>query len=210
MKELLFITMFLLPSWLSLKAQDYRPVSDRSALEEKISGNATSIRTVQSDFRQVKHMTFMEEDIISAGKFYLSGDDHLRWEYTDPFEYVIVLNGERIMVRDGDKLTGFDASRNAVLSGISKVLSGIASGTLFRNSEFRTSYFQGATDYLLVLEPAQGPLKAFLEQVELYIGKQDLSVMSVRLSELSGDFTLITFTNKILNAEIPSSFFDLH
>jgi outer membrane lipoprotein-sorting protein len=50
-------------------------------------------------------------------------------------------------------------------------------------------------------------MKDYLAKIEIMINKKDYTVDGLKMIELSGDYTLISFQNKELNAEIPADIF---
>ena len=60
-------------------------------------------KTLTSEFRQVKHLDILSQDIVTNGNFYYKKEDRLRWEYREPFEYAIIFNKNEILIRDENR-----------------------------------------------------------------------------------------------------------
>ena len=110
------------------------PVMDPSGIMEQVNLFAGKTNSIVCEFRQEKEMSFMEETVVSGGKFYFQKEKLLRWEYTEPFRYAIVLNNSRIRIIDEGKNKDFDAGSNRMFIEISDIMSGMVNGTLL-NSE---------------------------------------------------------------------------
>jgi outer membrane lipoprotein-sorting protein len=189
--------------------QEEIPVSEPAKLIEQVNLFSQKTISITADFTQVKDMSFMEEKVSSIGKFFFEKEKKLRWEYTEPFAYAIILNGERIRIIDEGKSKDFDAGANRMFLEISNVMTGMVDGSLLTGDKFKTSWFEADGFYLAKLIPAGDAMKDYLERVELKLNKSDYSVDELKMFEKSGDFTHIIFRNKKLNETIPADIFRL-
>ena len=53
-------------------------------------------------------------------------------------------------------------------------------------------------------------LKGFFKKILVFAGKTDYNVSKVEMIEMSGDNTILNFTNRELNSDIPDAVFTLH
>ena len=53
--------------------------------------------SIESDFVQEKNLQVLSEKIISKGHFTFKKENRLRWEYTSPSKYLIVINNQKII-----------------------------------------------------------------------------------------------------------------
>lgn len=185
------------------------PVKDPVKLIEQVNLLSKTTNSITADFIQEKEMSFMEEKVISSGRFYFQKDNLLRWEYTEPFKYAIILNGERIRIIDEGKSKDFDTGSNRMFLQITEVMTGMVNGTLLNSSKFTTSWYDAPDFYKAELVPTEKSLQEYLQQIELKINKQDYSVEELKMFERSGDYTQISFHNKKLNEIIPAEIFNL-
>ena len=210
MKSTLLLSLFLGFSMLSnAQANTDIPVNDPAKIIEQVNIFSQKTTSIMADFMQVKDMSFLEEKVTSSGKFYFEKEKKLRWEYTEPFSYAIILNGERIRVIDEGKVKDFDAGANRMFLEISNVMTGMVNGTLLSSDQFSTTWFEAPGYYLARLVPAGAALKDYISLIELKINKTDYSVEELKMFEKSGDFTHITFRNKKLNETVPADIFRL-
>ncbi len=173
----------------------------------KLSDNTS---TIQSKFIQEKHLSFLTENIISKGEFYFKSPNQLRWEYSEPFEYIIVFNDKNIFIKDEDKISTFDTESNKMFSEISNMMIGTIQGDLFTDSErFDVKYFENTNQYLLELDPKLPEMKSMLKTIKIYIDKSDISVAKIKMIESSDDYTSIDFTNRTLNQPIDNEKFNI-
>lgn len=212
MKEIKIILIFLLiNATIIVSSQEMKetPVIDAVKLIEQINNFSQKTSSISSDFTQVKDMSFMEEKVTSSGKFYFQKDNKLRWEYKEPFAYVIIVNDDRIRIIDEGKSKDFETGSNRMFLEISNVMTGMVNGTLLSSSQFTTTWYESDGYYRAELIPTGAIMKDYLARIELKIGKQDFSVDELKMFEKSGDYTLITFRNKKLNETVPAEMFRL-
>lgn len=187
--------------------EDERPVPDPASIIMKINEFSSRTGTIQADFTQEKEMSFMQETIVSPGRFYFQKEKLLRWEYTGPVIYAIVVNGNRIRISDEGREKDFDAGSNRIFMEISDIMSGMVNGSLLNSDKFRATWFESPAHYIVELVPVATAMKDYLSMIRLEISKQDFSVDGLKMVEKSGDFTRITFRNKQFNEVIPAQIF---
>ena len=82
-------------------------------------------------------------------------------------------------------------------------------GTTLDNTDFKTRVFENKTNALVELTPVAKGMKEMFKSINVTVDKKDFSVVSIQMQELSGDNTIMRFTNKELNAAIPDTLFDI-
>jgi outer membrane lipoprotein-sorting protein len=211
MRSKLFILFFLLLGCIAGNAQ--RSLSDASEIARIKKGAADAAgrtSTIISGFTQEKEMNILEEKIRSSGKFYFKKEKLLRWEYIQPYSYIIVINNDRITVRDEKKTSQFDARSNKVFAEVNRIIVGSIRGTLLNDEQnFSASFADGSTAWIVKLVPLSAGLKSTLSQIILWFDKKDFSVTRLEMIENTGDKTIITFTDKRFNEPIADEKFIL-
>jgi outer membrane lipoprotein-sorting protein len=201
----------VLLSTLGLFAQEnYRPLNDIDHFRELMIESSAITSSITSDFVQLKRLNFLEEDVESQGRFYFQKENQLRWEYTEPFFYLIIFNNDTILIQDEHKTNIYDAASGRMFREINEIMLSMVNGTILESDNFEFAYFANDKTYKLELIPLDENMKAFLSMIIIFINKQDYSVDELIMIEKSEDFTRIRFTNKQLNEEIPQHIFDLH
>jgi len=209
---IIFVVIFLLHVMPPTQAQEmgYQAVKDITQLKKKIQDTAKEIQTIRASFEQLKHLSILENDIKSYGMFYFKRENNLRWAYEKPYQYVIVMTGDEIRIKNEQKVNAFDLKSNRLFREISLMMSVLLRGEIFENHAFSVEMKENENYYLALLKPSTEELKQFLATVYLYFDKEQLTVTKLRMIEKSGDYTLITFNDKKINIEIQDSIFDLH
>jgi outer membrane lipoprotein carrier protein len=210
MKKNIFTTL-LISIILTGQAQTgYLPATElqQKELTQKITDFSTQLKTLQCDFVQKKTISILSEEMISEGKMYFKQKDKLRWEYTKPYQYEFVMNGEKLMTNTGTAKNVMNANSSKMFRRISKIIiSGIIGSGIFDDSTFTANFFEGAKDYMVALTPKQKELKQMFKEIRISFNKTDNTVNSVEIEELNGDKTLIEMKNKQINKELSDEMF---
>lgn len=207
------ILLLLITCLVSLRilAQDaaYHDVEDAAQIRSGIQKRSVKIQSIRSSFEQFKHLSILENDIKSEGMFYFKRRDKLRWEYEKPFRYAIVMSEDKIQIKNEDRVSAFDTKSSKLFSEISLMMSILLRGEIFENPSFKIALSENNEYLLATLYPTTKELKQFLDVIYMYFDKSQLTVSKLKMTEKSGDYTLIIFHNKEINVEIPDSIFDL-
>jgi outer membrane lipoprotein-sorting protein len=183
-------------------------MKDPAGFKQKFSEVTRNTQTIEANFIQEKSLSVLSEKIITKGKFLFKKENKLRWEYTDPFHYMIILNNGTIFTQDEEKTNKIDIRNSKMFKEINFIILGCVQGNLFNDEKrFISSYFENSRYYLIKLKPAESTLKEYISEIEISFDKNDLLVTRFEMNEPSGDYTIIDFSGKKLNAEIPDEKF---
>jgi len=173
---------------------------DAENVRQYIAEATRNTTAIQSEFVQEKELSVLSEKIISKGVFYFRKENQLRWEYITPFNYLIIINNDKLLVRDGNTENRVNIQSNKVFREINNIIIGAVQGTLLNDTKnFQSSLFDENSYYLCKLIPVNPKLKESLSEIWLNFNKTDYTVDKLDLRESSGDYTRITFIAKKLN-----------
>ncbi len=168
-----------------------------------------AIISIQSGFRQEKTLSMLSENINSTGRFWYHKNDKVRMEYIQPYSYILILNGGKIIIKEGQKENKVSANSNKLFQQVNRILIGCVSGSMLDNPDFQSHIFENPGFFLVELIPIARNLKELYKNINITIDKKDYTATAIEMIELSGDKTVIRFQNKILNAQIPDSVFNI-
>jgi outer membrane lipoprotein carrier protein len=174
--------------------------------KEAIENQSKSIKSIKTDFVQLKHMDFLTKDIETSGKMFFKSPNMLNWQYTKPYQYSIIFKNNKVYINDQGNKSTVDA-KSKIFEKINKLIVGSVSGNMFDDKEFEISYFKTKEHYITKLIPKTAAIKKMIKQIELYFPLKDSTVSEVKLMESSGDYTKIIFKNKVINAKFDDSVF---
>lgn len=209
-RALLLLILFFWSFQLVL-AQDanMKAVKDTTTFKNKLKEASATTNTIDCDFTQKKHLSFMSEDIITSGHFSFKKERKIRWEYLKPYSYIVVINNNDIYLKDDQKTSHFDANSNKMFQGINDMMVAIVKGDLFSTGDFKSSFFENEKYYFVKLAPVKGEMKNYLKHIEIYFDKKDMTVVKLKLTELSDDYTYIEYHNKTINKPLSDALFTI-
>lgn len=209
----LIVTLFFVSAIIfsvSAQPKGFVKMKNVAAFSKKMAAEADKTITINSDFIQKKFLSFMESEIVSEGKFKYKKGNKLRWEYTEPYSYIIVLAQETVLIKEeGKKTKKYDMSANKTFQRINELMVNSVRGTVLENDEFDVSYYENSKQNLLHLLPKSKEMKGMLDNVYIYFNKSDNQVSAIKMTENSGDYTQITFKNRKLNEKLSDDNFVL-
>lgn len=178
---------------------------DQAALLQSLEKNFSTIKTVQTRFKQEKELKIFSRTIVMEGRVVLENPDRLAWRIDSPIKYALVLNGEyaRQWDEDSNKVqkmkTAGDPVFEEVIGQIEKWFSGEFASLL--------------NDYDLTVKSEQPPVLEFIPKkggmIGKVIGRVTISVREDRryvgqiaIEDVGGDKTTIIFCDTVLNAPV--------
>ena len=206
-KSVLYLTCCFLRFSLQAQHPGYGALTDLRVFNQQFSAASEKIHSVKSDFVQEKNLSMLSEKIVSKGKFWFKKDKLVRMEYEQPFPYLVIINNNKLFIKDGQKENKISAGSNKLLKQINELIIDCLQGTTLHNPDFRVKVFENNQDYLVELTPVGTQLKDLLKHIDIKIDKKDYSAAAIEMYELSGDSTLIHFYNREINISIPDALF---
>lgn len=201
---------FIAPFQAVSQPEGYKLVTDTAVIGKKISGIANSTETINAQFIQEKNISVIEEKIISKGIILYQSPDKLRLEYTEPFTYLMVMNSGRMMTDNGNKKSEFDLKSNKMFGEINSLIISSVKGDILKNRNFKSRVYENPDNIFITLITSDAELAKYIQSIELFLNKKDYSVTELKIIENAEDFTLIRFTHKTINEEIPPESFRLY
>ena len=191
----LFVTMGLLVS-----AQTNLSSTQCDDLKTTLINTVASIQTMHCRFVQQKTMTMLTEPIVSEGILYYAVPDKMRWEYTSPYQFALIVNGKQtIRIKDG-KAEKLDTYQGRMYKGLADIIMGSASGkSLFDASLFDVELYDDGKCWKAEMTPKRRDMKRMFNLLVFRFNKQTQIIEQVDFVELNGDLTTIRFESILLN-----------
>ena len=213
MRKLTIIMIMGLMMAAGLQAQQLKQATDAQAkaMVEKINQTASSIRTLECDFTQVKTLRFLNDKMTSQGKMYFDGAGKLRWEYTSPYQYTFILNGQKVYIKSSKSSQTIDIRQSKLFQSIAQVMMNSVTGkSLATNSEFACTMYTQGQDWVADLTPQKKEMKKMFKNIRLYFNSTRQMVSKVEMTEQGGDTTVITLKDVKTNGKIDEKMFAAH
>jgi outer membrane lipoprotein-sorting protein len=207
--KLMMVLTIILCTSITAHAQHagYTQLTDLTKFKQQFAEVAEKTNSIKSDFTQEKSLSMLSEKITSKGKFWYRKTNMLRMEYTQPFNYLMILNKDNVYIKDGQKENKVSTRSNKVFKQINKIVVDCIQGTALNSGDFKSAVYENKGTYLVSLSPVNKQLSEFFKTIEITVDKKDYSVNTIEMLEGSGDSTTLHFTNKEINANIPDALF---
>lgn len=187
----------------------YEKMKDVAAFRAGIDKMAASTSSIQAGFKQEKYLSILSDLIESEGNIQFKKPNLLRWEYNEPFQYTIILNGEKIIINDQGNVNSFDIASSEAFKQINELIINSVQGNVLDEERFTIEYLEGKELFLAKLTPKDAKMGQFLKGIDIYFDKSDFSVSKIKLVEPEDDYTLISFYHKKMNEPIADERFAL-
>ena len=185
----------------------YKPVTDMAKFGAVFTNAAQKTQTIKSDFVQEKNLSMLSEKIVSKGRFWFKKNNMVRMEYSEPFQYLMIINQNNVYIKDGQKENKISTRSNKLFQQINKITLDCIQGSVLNNPDYKINVFENNQLYLIELTPSAKALREFFKNINIFVSKKDYSVNKLELNEQSGDKTIINYINKELNPTLPDALF---
>ena len=193
MKRPLFI---LILAFIGLTAKVQTPLSyaQSQVVIQQLTERAASMQTMWCRFVQEKTSAMLAEPSVAEGTMEYIAPDRLRWEYTQPYSFALVVEGERITkITDGQSEV-LEGNSSRMYQGMADLIMGSASGrNLFDTSVFDVVLTDDGLHWKAEMTPKRRDMKRMFKELVFCFDKATSTIHLVRFIESSGDVTFIRF-----------------
>jgi outer membrane lipoprotein-sorting protein len=185
----------------------FKAINNLPVFKQQFAAAAQKTNSIKSDFVQEKNLSLLEDKIVSKGKFWFKKNNMVRMEYTQPFQYLLIMNQNDVYIKDGQKENKISSKSNKLFQQINRIMVDCIQGTALENKDFKTDVYINNQNYLIEMIPTAKNMKEFFKSIHIYVSNKDFSVTKIDMIEPGGDNTVMNFTNKEINATIPDATF---
>jgi outer membrane lipoprotein-sorting protein len=187
--------------------------ADMAVFLKNLGKSVSDFTSLKTDFVQEKEMAMFKEKLVMKGRIFLQKPNKVAWHVDSPVRYAVLITDKVIRQWDEDtnKVQEISLVRNPifqnVLSQITVWFSGDYSSLLAVNDVRRIQ------NDPLVLEftPLEKNVSRKVIKTITITFREDLKYLKqIRIREVSGDETTITFLNTLLNAPLDKNAFEVH
>lgn len=188
-------------------AQNYT----QAQVKERINSVASKMKSLQCDFVQTKTISMLKSNLESQGKMYYAQPNKLRWEYTSPYSYTFIINGQTVLLKNMKGNSEIDVNQSKMFKEITRIMMSSVLGTCVSNNrDFNVVLRGNGKDWEAVLTPKKSPMKQMFETIIVYFDMNESIVSGVKMIEKSGDTTTIALKNVKVNSAIDANVFSIH
>ena len=198
-------------SSLPLLGQTKLTAEQQKQMIEKIDKTASAMSGMQCEFTQTKSMKLLSKEMQSKGIMYFKRPNKLRWQYTSPYDYTFILNGDKVQIKSSKSTKNIDVQGNKMFRQITNIiLNSVTGGSLKSSSDFNVEVYKKDNSYFAKLFPKKKELKQLYQVIEIYFDPALTMVNSVRMVEKTGDETRVNLINTKLNIAVDEKMFAVH
>jgi outer membrane lipoprotein-sorting protein len=189
----------------------FTKLKDPEAFKSKLSEMSKSTNTIESNFTQEKNLSILSKAINSKGYFCYKKVNKVRWEYTEPYSYLVIIQGTKLFVKDKNNKKQYDTQSNKMFQELNNFLVGCINGDILnKTKEYQVEYQENNLQYYVKLVPNDKKMRDMINEIHIYFNKKDYSVDRLKMVEQGGDYTNIEFVNKKLNGIISDEKFNFN
>lgn len=176
----------------------------------KINHAASEMSTMECSFEQTKHLSLLNDKMVSAGSMHYSKPGKLRWEYTTPYKYLFIFNGTKVYVGNNSRKDVIDTNSNKIFKEVARLMMSTVTGTALSNKQdFTTDVADSGTFWEVTLIPKKKEMKRMFSKITLLFNKSDLMIAEVNLYENNKDKNNIKLKNIKKNTKINETVFSV-
>lgn len=197
---------FLLFAPLFSLAQDWAPVALNDARVRTLREGLAALSSIQGNMTQTKTFSFMDKPLVSNGSFRYAQGDRLRWEFTKPSAYCILINGPKVRLQENKQEKDL-RSVDRVMRQVKEVIVGCINGSIITDPAYQAEAATKGTELRITMRPKDRKLRELIAGIEVTFGPTAKDLRSVKLTDPGGDATFIQFDGLKVNEPIADKVF---
>ncbi len=190
------------------QGDEFRTIEITEGIKNEFIAKADEILTIQSGFQQEKYISYLGASVLSEGSFYYQKPNTIRWEYTTPYQYIIIIKDGDLKIYDTKEELNFKQKENAFFDQLNMLINNSLTGNVFSEDRYEISLMESHSKFKLKVIPYEEKTRAMIAKVEILFDKQKLKVESLLIHEVSGDNTSIAFSNRKYNILLDQKLFE--
>ena len=209
LRSFLMIVAFF--SVLSMTGQTKLTKEQEKDVLEKMEKSSNALHSLQCDFVQSKRMKILNKDMISKGVLYFKKPDKIRWQYTTPYDYIFIMNGDKVQIKSTKSTKNIDIQGNKIFRQVTSIiLNTITGGGLKNSPDFDVELFKLNDVYFAKMRPKKREVMQVYSSIEVYFNASLTMVESIKMIEKSGEYTVVKLISPKVNNPINENVFKVN
>lgn len=176
----------------------------------RLKETSAATRTIECDFTLTRTMSFMASDVVSEGRFYYLRDKGISLDFIRPEGDEITMGSERFRIVSAGKTTVVKLDSNPMLRQLQRMLTACMTGDVeMLGQGAELAFGDEGANFVVTITPSARRARDMVRLITLTFEKRNMSLVSLRMEEASGDVSMYRFMNKTFNGEIAPSRFDV-
>ena len=198
-------------SALSVMGQTKLTSEQEKQVLAKMDQSSNALRSLQCDFLQSKRMKILSKEMQSKGILYFKKPDKIRWQYTSPYDYTFIMNGDKVQIKSAKSTKNIDVQGNKIFRQITTIILNTVTGAGIMNSaDFNVELYKSGDIYFAKMQPKKKEVKQVYSSIEVYFNSALTMVDTIKMIEKSGEHTVIKLVAPKINAAMNESVFKVN
>ena len=149
-----FLIIVTCLSALSVMGQTKLTSEQEKQVLAKMEKSSNALRTLQCDFVQSKLMKLLSKEMQSKGVLYFVKPDKIRWQYTTPYDYTFIMNGDKVQIKSAKSTKNIDIQGNKIFRQITTIiLNTVTGGGIMNSADFDVTLYKQGDVYFAKMLP---------------------------------------------------------
>ena len=198
-------------SVLSMTAQTKLTKEQEKVVLEKMEKSSNALHSLHCDFVQSKKMKILNKEMISKGVLYFKKPDKIRWQYTTPYDYTFIMNGDKVQIKSSKSTKNIDIQGNKIFRQVTSIiLNTITGGGLKNSPDFDVELFKLNDVYFAKMRPKKKEVMQVYSSIEVYFNTSLTMVETIKMIEKSGENTVVKLISPKVNSQINENVFKVN
>jgi outer membrane lipoprotein-sorting protein len=183
------------------------PCDSTDACLKVLAAAQASTQSIDARFVQTKHLSLLDEPLVSTGRFRFRRPDHVRLDVETPHPSTILIAGRSVTI-PGLPATEQRAVADSPMAAMFTELGAVFAGNLDHAPAHFTIVARGEGDAIEVtLTPTAADFQRLFRTIALRFAGPDTMVTSMRLDDALGDRLEVELRDVRRNVELPDALF---
>ena len=183
------------------------PCDSTDACLKVLAAAQASTQSIDARFVQTKHLSLLDEPLVSTGRFRFRRPDHVRLDVETPHPSTILIAGRSVTI-PGLPATEQRAVAESPMAAMFTELGAVFAGNLDQAPAHFTIVARGEGDAIEVtLTPTAADFQRLFRTIALRFAGPDTMVTSMRLDDALGDRLEVELRDVQRNVELPDALF---
>jgi outer membrane lipoprotein-sorting protein len=213
--SLLFTSFLLLMQFfasLEAKVESSQENTDIPELLRKLGQKASDFKTLETDFVQEKNLAVFQNKIVMKGRIYLQKPHRIAWHVDKPVKYSVLITDKVIRQWDEDtnQVQELPLSKNPVFKVVLGQLTTWFSGNYISLLDDYSLLVKKQNPFIFEFIPKETNFaKKIIRSITVTFRDDERYLKQIKILEISGDSTIITFENTVLNPPLEDHLFQV-
>jgi outer membrane lipoprotein-sorting protein len=196
----------------SMQEQPKEP-ADMAAFLNSLGKKVSDFTSLKTEFIQEKKMAMFKDKLVMKGRIFLQKPNKLAWHVDSPVRYSVLITDKLIRQWDEDtnKVQEISLAKNPLFQNVLNQLTVWFSGdysSLLAVNEVRL--LRNDPLEIEFVPREKNVAKKVIKSITITFREDRNYLKQIRIQELSGDLTTITFINTLLNVPLDNASFEVN